>query len=73
MGAVNPPQIGENMENFNRLNMIKSYVNNGYIKRADKKIDEFYEDWTAGKIHLSKLEEDFMFFLLDEISTILYN
>lgn len=60
------------MDNYKRLEEITNLVNFQLFHLADKRIDELYEEFTQGKIRLTENETDWMFNLIDRISTELY-
>lgn len=54
-----------------RLNEVWALIRTD-IHEADHKIDAIYEDYSRDRVRLSKDEEDFMYYLVDIISTKLY-
>lgn len=55
-----------------RLDSVKSLVKSKCWKKADAEIDALYEDYTQGAVVMSDGQEMRMFYLIDEISSNLY-
>ena len=54
------------------LRVVDKYIDKKLYTVADKKIDSIYEELTAGQIHMTKIEEDYMILLLHKLSITLY-
>lgn len=57
---------------MDRLNLVRAAAAGHHYEYAAKKIDELYEEYTQSKIRMTKEEEDYMYILIDWISTKLY-
>lgn len=55
-----------------RLKEISKLCNYRLFDLADKKIDNLYEDYSRDRIKMNEAQEEWMFNLIDRISTAIY-